>query len=54
MKIYIVEKGKRRRGLEEDLLLIFRDEIVEVGLGLGELCVAKEGEMEKEYAVGVS
>ena len=36
------------------VLLIFRDEIVEVGLGLGELCVAKEGEMEKEYAVGVS
>ena len=36
------------------ILLIFRDQIVEVGLGLGELCVAKEGEMEKEYAVGVS
>ena len=36
------------------ILLILGDEIVEVGLGLGELCVAKEGEMEKEYAVGVS
>ena len=27
------------------ILLIFRDQIVEVGLGLGELCVAKEGEI---------
>ena len=53
MKIYIAEKGKRRRGLEEDSLLVFRDEIVEVGLGLGKFHLAKEGEYGGKRYSGV-